>query len=668
MQDAEQGDSYIVNKFHPGQQATIDLTFVSDDGTADVTIKVTRAANGARLATSPTGHTDPQQFLVGLQEDFVLVDYGRFAKLVDISALDRGRSFASLVGLSRYSRLRQALDGAKRTQNINSDLGLSTLDAEMTTGARALSGVERRVIAAHDEVAGAGGAAIDKLADLKTAVTAALSGITLLKPLVDEGSVMDLDFDAAEKAIEKEEGGEARKTLDVLTGAVASLSVIAVVGADGSDVDRLIDLAKKRDEAVRAVGAEALHALLRDALTVVTGTDWHDPKQCPVCEAKSDAPLKPKLDGKIALYDAAAQLGAELAKEVSTAPGISKLRQIEEVPAMAIGTSDRLHVAFDLAAKKGEVATADLEKIKERLSDLEKLRTSALERAQEETATLQAQLPPSLVQVTRTLSFAKQFRDAVLEYETAEPTLKAKRDRLKLLNRWKSFITQAGQSFADAEATLANERIGEIQTSCQDLFGKFVRGGPDVKPTLIRAQNSENVDLTLADFFGLHDLSARALLSESYRNAVAASIFLAAAIKHSGVPRFMVLDDVTSSFDAGHQFALMDGMRTLLRYGAVPDSLQFISQPRHEPGEIFRQAERHNRLASPETSRNAAEGPTHGVIAGGGPSQGPGTSIPQRGTTRYRRAVPTPISRIQAGAGHLEARDPSSTRLCDKRR
>jgi DNA repair exonuclease SbcCD ATPase subunit len=59
MQDAEQGDSYIVNKFHPGQQATIDLTFVSDDGTADVTIKVTRAANGARLVTSPSGHADP---------------------------------------------------------------------------------------------------------------------------------------------------------------------------------------------------------------------------------------------------------------------------------------------------------------------------------------------------------------------------------------------------------------------------------------------------------------------------------------------------------------------------------------------------------------------------------------------------------------------------------
>ncbi|MFD2029810.1 hypothetical protein ACFSKM_04860 [Ancylobacter dichloromethanicus] len=74
-----------------------------------------------------------------------------------------------------------------------------------------MSAIERRVIAAHDEVAGAGGAAVDKLSDLKAAVTTALSAIALLKPLIGAASVMDLDFDAAELAIEKEEGGEARK-------------------------------------------------------------------------------------------------------------------------------------------------------------------------------------------------------------------------------------------------------------------------------------------------------------------------------------------------------------------------------------------------------------------------------------------------------------------------
>lgn len=38
----------------------------------------------------------------------------------------------------------------------------------------------------------------------------------------------------------------------------------------------------------------------------------------------------------------------------------------------------------------------------------------------------------------------------------------------------------------------------------------------------------------------------------------------------------MVLDDITSSFDAGHQFSLMDALRTKLRNGANPAGLQFI--------------------------------------------------------------------------------------------
>ena len=59
LQEAEQGDSYIVNKFHGGQRATIGLVFGSDDGTPDIHITVTRAATGQRTVSSPSGHPDP---------------------------------------------------------------------------------------------------------------------------------------------------------------------------------------------------------------------------------------------------------------------------------------------------------------------------------------------------------------------------------------------------------------------------------------------------------------------------------------------------------------------------------------------------------------------------------------------------------------------------------
>ena len=45
-------------------------------------------------------------------------------------------------------------------------------------------------------------------------------------------------------------------------------------------------------------------------------------------------------------------------------------------------------------------------------------------------------------------------------------------------------------------------------------------------------------------------LRPRAAVRRSYRNGLCwISVFLAAALKDTGIPRFVVLDDVTSSFD-----------------------------------------------------------------------------------------------------------------------
>lgn len=579
MQDAEQGGSYIVNKFHPGQQATVALVFKSDDGTADVSITVTRTAAGSRVVTSPSGHADPDGFLASLCEDFVLVDYPRFASFVDCSALDRGRSFASLVGMSRYSQLRQALDGAKNTRNINSDLGLSGLETEVTAENRALGAVEQRVLTAHQEVSGAAGGQITDTAVLKAQVTAGLAGISLFAPLLTDISVMDLDFEAAEKIVDQEEGGAARKTLDDLNNTATTLGTLQVSAAEVAEIEALVAAAKARDDAMRKVGAASLHALLKDALSVVTGEDWHDPTMCPVCEKPGDGPLQDQLEAKIALYDEAEQLDAELKRQIQAAGCIAKLRQLEEYASLGVAAADRIAPIMTLAARQSSVSTADVERARDTLVALETKRAEALAAATAEIGRLQASLPPSLVAVTRILGQAKQFRDAMKEYEDALPALATKRAKLAKLNRWKTFITNVAGQFATAEAALANARITDIQASCQELFGYLMRGGPDVRPTLNRAQNTEQVDLKLADFFGLQDQSARALLSESYRNAVAASIFMAAATRHQGVPRFMVLDDVTSSFDAGHQFSLMDTIRTKLRFGApngLPGGLQFI--------------------------------------------------------------------------------------------
>jgi len=101
-------------------------------------------------------------------------------------------------------------------------------------------------------------------------------------------------------------------------------------------------------------------------------------------------------------------------------------------------------------------------------------------------------------------------------------------------------------------------------------------GVKDVVPELQRSDRREDLYVQLSDFHGQSGLSARALLSESFRNALAVSVFLSAAMKQTGAPRFIVLDDVTSSFDSGHQWNLMEIIRRQLQQPNNRDGVQFI--------------------------------------------------------------------------------------------
>jgi hypothetical protein len=252
------------------------------------------------------------------------------------------------------------------------------------------------------------------------------------------------------------------------------------------------------------------------------------------------------------------------------------LGALEASPHLAVPANERWHGAVIAAAGGNTLTTSSLLQALVALDAREAKRAELAGEAETELAALEKQLPPSLVALTRVLSAAKRFRDAINNYASTTTTLTETRRRLRLRQNWQTFISKSADAFAAAEAALATTRISKIETEYQDFFKDLVRGGPDVQPRLERARTTEQVELLLADFHGLRGINARAVLSESYRNAVAASIFLAAAIKHKGTPRFMILDDITSSFDAGHQFNLMEGIRSKLQQPANPDGLQFV--------------------------------------------------------------------------------------------
>ena len=228
------------------------------------------------------------------------------------------------------------------------------------------------------------------------------------------------------------------------------------------------------------------------------------------------------------------------------------------------------------AARQGSVSTADLQCVLHRIGELVAACDAKVGSMEDEIKKLEETLPPSVVAAARAIENAKKFRDEFDSYTKASEAVRVELLKLGKLQRWRTFISKAAGLFSKAETKLSTDRLKEIESSYTTLFPLLMRGAPDLKPLLSRAANSESIDLKLSDFYGEDNISARAVLSESYRNAVAASIFLSAANKSARPPRFMVLDDITSSFDGGHQFFLMDALLTKLRNGVDQNGVQFI--------------------------------------------------------------------------------------------
>jgi DNA repair exonuclease SbcCD ATPase subunit len=575
LQEAEHPETYINNRFHLGP-AIIALTFSADDGSGDIQVTVRRTAVGIRSATSATGHPDPEGFLRSLREDFVLVDYRKFARFIDNTALVRGRSFASLVGLSRYSTLRRELEGARQTQSLNTDFEIRVVQTEVTNSERQLADNARRALAAYTEVTSQTAADLADISGLCSTVTAALREIDLVRASLGSADIMSADLDAAERAVEAAEGGPLRQQHAQLTAKVAALKEL--VPNPDEDVERteLLKVADQRDAALLKAGSSLLRELYQSAAAVVGATAWTDPFLCPVCDKQSSYRLDEHIIDKLAPYSQADELSAQLGIAVTEAKSLARLGKIEISDQLAVPLIERYHADVMAAARQKTLTTTALQKALAALDLHEAKRAPLLAKAEQDLAALERQLPPSLVAVTRVLGAARRFKEAISNYNNMTQTLATARRRLQVRQDWRLFISKAADAFAGAEAALAAERIRDIETEYQQFFAGLVRGGPDVQPTLERSTTSEQVELLLADFHGLKGISARAVLSESYRNAVAASIFLAAAIKHKGAPRFMILDDITSSFDAGHQFSLMEGIRTKLQQPTNPDGLQFV--------------------------------------------------------------------------------------------
>jgi hypothetical protein len=577
LEATERAEDYYCNQFHGGN-ATIELAFSSDDGTPDVLVKVVRDRSGGRSVSSPSGYPDPESFLRSLNEDHILLDYTAFATFMEDSALDRGRSLSSLLGMAHLSRVRQALEQLSNRGNVARDFDTHALTAERDRLDAEHQRVAKSLRADYETLTGELLAEPINVAGVTDKATSALSGIALLASVFEGHTLMDVSFEALTEKVREAEGSEDRERLATVTGQIAALRSLAADDSEVEERQSLEQLIAERDRALESTRGEVFQRLYLAVQAVLESGRWETPERCPACDSTPPRPVAAHIAEQLASFAAATRENDKVAAAWVRASCAGRLRDMEATAPLRVPEEERRHATWDAAFRQGCASKDHVADFTARLDSLEASRQVTLHLLEGEKERIEKTLPASLVALTGQLEAAKELKKHIVAYrDGVDPH--GQRNKLKRKvrqrERWAAFIELAAVEFAGAETEFSRSQTTALEERYKEMYAAIMPGD-EIVPALEKPSGTERLDVRLARFYGRENLSARPLLSESYRNAFGISVFLSAALDKRSAPRFIVLDDITSSFDAGHQWFLMELLRTKVGLPENDSGLQVI--------------------------------------------------------------------------------------------
>jgi hypothetical protein len=633
---SENATTYYVNRFHSVGQGQIALTLIPDGGGSPVAIKVVCGADGSRTVTGPSG-VDAEVILSQLDREFVLLDNTTFQSFIDNKDLDRGRAFAGLLGLKRYSELRQTFQGLARTQPFNNHFDVRAIETRQRQLAANTQAANRSASMAFTALAKKRLDEFQTRAGASAAAHAALEQVALLKSHCTGKSFEQIDFQACLDDIKHAERGEERAALAALIAEQNTLE--AKLQADGlvdGDKDALRVLAAKRDDELKQIGSALLHQHFVAARAVLAEDSWPNKNLCPTCETENRDSVLVKVDDNLRHYQSVVALAGEISTLWETR-GFNKLvfieeNALEEGEPSLIADIARALEDHSLGAAQVDVLWGSRATCRARLE-------AKLERIKADRLALEQKLPESYVEVSTNVEAAKRLAENWAATATAERELTALNVKKARIDKVKRFLDGVSAIYSGVESRTAARRLAAVEPICRSTFGSIVHS--PVQPALVKPAGGEELALSLSQFWTLQNVSAQALLAESFRNALAISVYLAAAQLYGGDARFIVLDDVTSSFDAGHQFHVMEIIRTRFARPGNPTGPQVVILS-------------HDTLLEKLFNRNS-NGPTWQHIRLEGTART--AVLPQTGaTSRVRDATVSLLSAGQVQEGALRLR------------
>ncbi|HTY69915.1 MAG TPA: hypothetical protein VMH36_24885, partial [Alphaproteobacteria bacterium] len=411
----------------------------------------------------------------------------------------------------------------------------------------------------------------DTSEELREKAHAILHNISIIQPQCRDKRFDDISADDCLALVRDAEGGPDRDRLGRLLQAETRWkdAIDALPAED--QIAELRRLSRERSAALEGTKGDAFLRLYKLLEQITASGDWHDKNVCPACDRNGDTSVLEHARTKVALYDAVTNISERLTTAVA-AIDWPRLAEIEN----ATKRDGEELIIRDIEARvaSGTFTEAFACDLQARVGALRARTAEQLAQATSEKQELERRLPPSLVAVTEKIEAARRLQSALKTAEESGVALAGISAELSRVERVRSFLAGASGVFSEAENNASTRRLSAVQPLCREFFRAIVF--EPVVPAISRRAGAEDLLISLANFYDLQGVSAQSLLSESYRNAFAISVYLAAAALYGGAAKFLLLDDVTSSLDAGHQFHLMELIRTRFSRPIIPTGPQLI--------------------------------------------------------------------------------------------
>jgi DNA repair exonuclease SbcCD ATPase subunit len=524
---------------------------LDSSGKCEVQIEFSNTAlNGARIlppdlkTKTSNASQDFRTFLEHVKAERIFLRHAQITKFIDETKSKKKEEIAAIIGYQDILGFRDAIQGAYNT--LRKDSTYLTARQHAEDAKNKLFQLAGAIIASEKEL-------FDK-------------ANALLQPfnvgvIVSDDKSYDQALDALRGKISQPDRAEKRLRLDQLKKDCEELSTSV-----GTLLSKKDDFLVKYDELVKnkhAVSQLNIEQFLMQGHKVISDGHFHD-QQCPFCLTPYDLDeLRHKVDERIkgiakirGQYDETKALKIEFVnatKSVSAVcerlakncEGLDKFTELVTAVEHVGKTLSSLAEGANQCYAKFEPVTISQQTLND-LNGLSTLADQNAKLAQSESDMLQ--LSDEEKKLIDKIEQVRDLRTYYRQYERNARTVKAYEEQILSLS-----------TIFDTFKTVQNDALQAVLDRISEDVGKFytaLHPKENVDNVRLRVVGEEGIEFEY-QFHGKPTHPPMKYLSESHLNSLGVCLFLASAKLFNKNSRFLVLDDIVTSFDLGHRRRLL---------------------------------------------------------------------------------------------------------------